>query len=76
VHVGGTKNLTRDREVPLVRTWQRELVAYALEHGQGKDGLLFRPNTSFTHALYRGCDAITAERAIAVGPGCALTACR
>src|SRR5882672_9707401 len=26
---------------------------------QGKDGLLFRPNTSFTHALYRACDCIT-----------------
>ena len=49
-----------------MRAWQRELVDYALEHGQGKDGLLFRPNTSFTHALYRGCEAITAERAIAV----------
>jgi integrase len=69
VHLGGTKNLTRDREVPLVRPWQRELVDYALEHGQGKDGLIFRPNTSFTHALYRGCEAITTLRAIAVVMG-------
>jgi hypothetical protein len=49
----------------LVRSWQRELVDYALEHGMGKDGLFFRPNTSFTHALYRACDCITATRAIA-----------
>jgi len=56
VHIGGTKNETRDRDVPLVRRWQRELVDYALELGMGKDGLLFRPNTSFTHArLRRGC---------------------
>ena len=53
VRVRGTKAETRDRDVPLVRVWQRELVDYALEHGMGKDGLLFRPNTSFTHALYR-----------------------
>ena len=65
VHVGGTKNETRDREVPLVRPWQRELVNYALEYAMGKDGLLFRPNTSFTHALYRACDCITTTRAIA-----------
>jgi hypothetical protein len=55
--------------VPLVRPWQRELVDYALQYGMGKDGLLFRPNTSFTHALYRGCDCITTTRAIAAVMG-------
>jgi hypothetical protein len=28
--------------------------------------MLFRENSSFTHALYRACDAITTMRAIAV----------
>jgi hypothetical protein len=65
VHIGGTKNESRDRDVPLVRPWQSELIDYALKHGMGKDGLLFRPNTSFTHALYRACDCITATRALA-----------
>jgi len=65
VRVRGSKTETRDRDVPLVRPWQRELVDYALEHGMGKDGLLFRRNTSFTHALYRACDCITTTRAIA-----------
>ena len=63
VRVRGTKAETRDRDVPLVRVWQRELVDYALEHGMGKDGLLFRPNTSFT--LYRACDCVNSTRAIA-----------
>jgi hypothetical protein len=64
VHVRGSKRETRDRIVPLVMGWQRELVDFALEHGQGKDGYLFSgfDPAAFTHALYRACGALEARR--------------
>lgn len=46
VHVRGEKRDTRARDVPIVRDWQRELLAIALEHADGDDGLLFRPWTN------------------------------
>ncbi len=66
VHVRGSKRETRDRRVPLVMAWQRELVAYAKDHGQGKDGKLFVGDnpTTFNHALYRACDAAAAKAAV------------
>jgi integrase len=63
VHVRGSKRATRDRRVPLVMAWQRELVAYALDHGQGKDDLLFEATeTAFRQALYGACEALEARR--------------
>jgi integrase len=55
VHVRGTKRVTRDRLVPILATWQRELLAYALEHAQGTDGLLFAPWQNDHRALARAC---------------------
>ena len=65
-HVRGSKRETRDRRVPLVMQWQRDLVGYALEHGRGKGGKLFAGDdaTTFNHALYRACDAAAAKAAV------------
>lgn len=46
VHIRGEKRDTRARDVPIVRPWQRELLAFALEHADGRDGLLFKPWTN------------------------------
>lgn len=40
-HVRGTKRKTRDRRVPVVLTWQRQLLAFALAHADGAGGMLF-----------------------------------
>lgn len=42
VPVHGTKRDTRERMVPVLTTWQRELLAYAEKHAQGAEGKLFR----------------------------------
>lgn len=42
IHIHGTKRETRDRDVPLnLFAGQRELLAFAIEHADGKDGKLF-----------------------------------
>jgi len=41
VKVRGKKTKDRERFVPVVTDWQRELLAYVKEHADGKDGLLF-----------------------------------
>jgi integrase len=63
VPVRGSKRVTRDRKVPVVTPWQRELLAYAKEHAEGKGGALFLGDdtTAFNHALYRACDAVSAR---------------
>lgn len=43
VRVRGTKSARRDRVVPVVLPWQRELLAFAREHAAGTDGALFAP---------------------------------
>lgn len=43
MHVRGTKRETRDRIVPVVFDWQRQLLAVAAAHGGGTDGLWHRP---------------------------------
>lgn len=43
VRVRGEKRETREREVPIVRPWQGSLLAFALEHADGREGLLFKP---------------------------------
>lgn len=43
VHVRGTKRESRDRYVPVVLPECRELLTFALAHGEGTGGLLFRP---------------------------------
>jgi integrase len=51
----GTKRSTRWRVVPLVTAEQIELVLFACEHGEGADGLLFRPWTGVGWALRSAC---------------------
>jgi hypothetical protein len=41
--VRGTKTKDRDRFVPVVTDWQRELLAHVKEHADGKDGALVSP---------------------------------
>jgi integrase len=55
VQVRGSKRATRWRKVPIVASWQRELLDFALEHAQGRDGHLFLPRTKFGQTLERAC---------------------
>src|SRR3954449_12782655 len=55
VQVRGSKRATRWRKVPIVASWQRELLDFALEHAQGRDGRLFLPRTKFGQTLERAC---------------------
>ena len=41
--------------MPIVASWQRELLDFALEHAQGRDGRLFLPRTKFGQTLERAC---------------------
>lgn len=54
VHVRGSKRKTRDRRIPLVFQWQRDLVKFAFENGAG-DGLLFEPWSNIRRDLASAC---------------------
>jgi integrase len=41
--VRGTKRESRWRKVPILTEWQKDLLAYALQHAEGDGGMLFRP---------------------------------
>jgi len=43
VRVRGTKNAKRDRVVPIVTPWQRDLLAFARSNARGREGTLFAP---------------------------------
>lgn len=43
VHLPGTKTEGARRTVPIVTKWQFNLLAHALRHAEGQDGLLFTP---------------------------------
>ncbi len=58
VHVRGTKRATRDRHVPIVSDDQRALLAYALEHAQGEEGLLFLPWQNVRRDLRAACERL------------------
>jgi len=62
VHLRGTKRETRDRIVPIVRPWQRELLAYAAEHAQGEGDLLFTPWMKMVRDLALACRRCDIER--------------
>ncbi len=53
--VRGTKNEARYDDVPVVTDEQRILLAYAREHGQGADGMLFAPLDNFWRDLNLAC---------------------
>jgi integrase len=42
--------------VPIVASWQRELLDFALEHARGREGRLFLPRMKFGQTLARACD--------------------
>ncbi len=57
VHVPGSKTERSDRVVPIVAIWQRDLLAYAMEHADGTAGLLFRPWGNVGRDLPAACEA-------------------
>jgi integrase len=63
--VRGTKRDTRDRFVPTPLPEQQALLRFALENGDGKDGLLFQPWPSLDQALAKACRALDIEHASA-----------
>jgi integrase len=60
VCIRGTKRATRARTVPVVTDWQRLLISYAAEHGQGQAGALFRYHSAYHNALRRACATCSA----------------
>lgn len=52
VHVRGTKRKTRNRQVPIVAVWQRELLEHALRHAMGPGDALFGPWTNVRRDLH------------------------
>ena len=62
VRVRGSKNALRDRRVPIVFTWQVQLLTFALERARGtREGLLFRPWLNVRRALHRACELAKIE---------------
>lgn len=55
VHIDGTKNNSRKREVPIVLPIGKELLAYALKHAQGEGGKLFLPWPNVQRDLIEAC---------------------
>jgi integrase-like protein len=61
VHLRGTKTAGAERTVT-VAPFARELLAFALAHGEGKDGLVVRPWGNARRGLARACERIGAPR--------------
>jgi integrase len=55
VRVRGSKNAHRDRLVPIVTDWQRDLLAYVAEHADGKGALLFSPWANALRSIRKAC---------------------
>jgi len=57
VHLRGTKRATRDREVPVVLDWQRQLLALAKEHSRGDGrGSMHRRWINVRRDLHAACE--------------------
>lgn len=54
-HLRGTKTDTRSRTVPVELDWQRQLIALALAHADGKDGALFSTWGNVRRDLHAAC---------------------
>ncbi len=54
VRVRGTKTTYRERTVPIVAPWQRQLLEHALRHAEGAE-LLFRPWRNVRRDLLEAC---------------------
>ncbi len=63
VRVRGTKSAKRDREVPIVTQWQRDLLAFVKRSARGPDGFLFHPwhQSSSLLSLKRACERASIE---------------
>jgi integrase len=56
VRVRGTKTMHRDRLVPVVTSWQKELLTYVKKHADGTDGALFSAWTSIHRSILAACE--------------------
>jgi integrase len=56
VRVRGTKTVNRERLVPIVTSWQRDLLKYVKKHADGQHGLLFSPWTNARRGIALACD--------------------
>lgn len=63
VHVRGTKNAGRDRVVPIVTGWQKDMLERALRNADGFGPLLFGSTTNFRWVLRLAVDKVNKERA-------------
>lgn len=55
VHIRGSKRKTRNRRIPLVFQWQRDLVKFAFAGGRGAEQQLFEPWGNVNRDLARAC---------------------
>ena len=55
VHIDGTKRASRKRDVPIVLPVGRDLLAYALKYGEGRNGKLFLPWGNVRRDLIDAC---------------------
>lgn len=62
VPIHGTKRRTRERVVPVLFPWQRELLAFVREHADGEDGALFSTWANARRVLGEACDRAKIER--------------
>ncbi len=61
VPVHGTKRRTRERIVPALFGWQRELLDFAREHADGADGALFSEWSNLRRVLGEACERAKIE---------------
>jgi integrase len=61
VPIHGTKRRTRERVVPILFPWQRDLLALAREHADGEDGSLFSTWSNARRVLGEACDRAKIE---------------
>lgn len=59
----GTKTPDRWRTVIVCLPWQLELLTYAKQHGEGRDGRLFRPWANMWEDIHKACEAAGIEHA-------------
>lgn len=56
VRVRGTKTVDRERLVPIVTDWQRDLLKYVVKHADGENELLFSGWTNARRAIALACE--------------------
>jgi integrase len=61
VRVRGTKRETRDRVVPIITAWQRELLDYVRKHATGTEGKLFGRWSNQRRVIGEACERAKIE---------------